>query len=102
LPYWKEGYRQHIAWWSQGYDWKADPQPELSITGKRLDAPAPPLVTDDHANGAHIDGKPSFIMSGVNFPTTGCWEITARWKGEEVRFVVWIGPLPADTPKKQN
>jgi hypothetical protein len=35
------GYRQKIAWWSEGYDWKADPHPALAITGKRLDGAAP-------------------------------------------------------------
>ena len=91
LPPWDRGYRQKIVWWSEGYDWKADPQPALSITGRRLDAPASPLIVDDHANGSYRDDMQSFIMSGVNLPTTGCWEITGRLKGQELKFVVWVG-----------
>jgi len=91
LPKWDVGYRQKIFWWSQGYDWRGDPQPQLSITGKRLDGPAPPLVTDDQANGSYRGDMQSFVVSGVSFPTTGCWEITGRLHGDELRFVVWVG-----------
>ena len=31
-----------------------------------------------------------FIMSGVNFPTAGCWEIKGRFRGAEVKFVVKV------------
>jgi hypothetical protein len=30
-------------------------------------------------------------MTGINFPTTGCWEITGRYESDEVTFVVWVG-----------
>jgi hypothetical protein len=90
LPKLDAGYRQKIVWWTQGYDWRGDPQPALSITGKRLDAAAPPLVTDEHANGSYRRDMQSFIMSGVIFPTTGCWEITGRLKEAELSFVVWV------------
>ena len=87
LPVWPEGYRQKIVWWSEGYDAKADPTPDISITGRRLDAEALPLVVTG-ANGSWTDHD--FIMSGVNFPTAGCWEITGRFRGAEVKFVVKV------------
>jgi hypothetical protein len=87
LPVWPEGYRQKIVWWSEGYDAHADPLPEITITGRRLDGDAPPMVVTG-ANGSWT--TVDFIMSGVNFPTTGCWEIAGRFKGAEVKFVVLI------------
>lgn len=89
LPLWDIGYRDKIAWGSEGYDWMADPKPALAISGNRLDASAPPLVVEG-ANGASSMDMGSFIMSGVNFPTKGCWEITGRFKGAEVKFVVSV------------
>lgn len=80
--------RWKIPWWSEGYDWKADPHPALTITGKRLDGPAPALIVDDDVNGSYRDDMGSFIMSAVNFPTKGCWEITGRLNGTELNFVV--------------
>jgi hypothetical protein len=87
LPVWPEGYRQKIVWWSEGYDAKADPLPAIEISGRRLDGDAPPMVVTG-ANGSWT--TVDFIMSGVNFPTTGCWEITGRFKGAKVKFVVLI------------
>jgi hypothetical protein len=87
LSLWPEGYRQKIVWWSEGYDAKADPLPAIAISGRRLDGNAPPLVVAG-ANGSWTTAD--FIMSGVNFPTKGCWEITGRYKGAEVKFVVSI------------
>lgn len=87
LPVWPEGYRKKIVWWSEGYDAKADPLPAIEITGRRLDGEAPPMVVTG-ANGSRT--TVDFIMSGVNFPTTGCWEVTGKFKGAKVRFVVLI------------
>jgi hypothetical protein len=87
LPRWPEGYRQKIIWWSAGYDAKADPLPAIAISGRRLDRNAPPpVVTGATGSWTTID----FIMSGVNFPTIGCWEITGKFKGAEVKFVVSV------------
>jgi hypothetical protein len=87
LPLWPEGYRQKIVWWSKGYDAKADPTPAIAIRGRRLDGNAPPLVVTG-ANGSWT--TVDFIMSGVNFPTTGCWEITGALKGAETKFIVSV------------
>jgi hypothetical protein len=65
----------------------ADPPPAIAISGRRLDGDAPPLVVTG-ANGSWT--TVDFIMSGVNFPSTGCWEITGRFKGAEAKFVVLV------------
>jgi len=87
LPAWPEGYRAKISWFSEGYVAKADPLPAIEISGRRLDGKAPPLVATG-ANGSWT--SVDFIMSGVNFPTVGCWEITGRFHGAEVQFVVKV------------
>lgn len=77
--------------WSEGYNGKADPQPKLLITGQRLDTHDPPIVVTDHGNGAGIEGRPNyFITAGVPLPGAGCWQITARLYGAELKFVVWL------------
>jgi hypothetical protein len=67
----------------------------MTIEGRRLDAPAPPLqshVSDDHADA---DFQPSSLI----FPTPGCWEITSRVGESSLRFVIKVvkignGPDP--------
>ena len=35
-----EGLRQKIFWWRDGYDWRAENPPQLTIAGRRLDGKA--------------------------------------------------------------
>ena len=94
LPHYTAGdarFRQKLFWWSEGYDWRTENQPELTITGKRLDGEAPPLATDQHANaGWTSDKEHAFMVTGIFIPTAGCWEITGHYKGEELSYVVWV------------
>jgi hypothetical protein len=63
----------------------------LKVSGKRLDSSAPPLATDEHANtGWKDDPNHPFIVTGIDIPTLGCWQITGRFKDAELSFVVWV------------
>jgi hypothetical protein len=82
-------YRQKLFWWSEGYDWRTNP--DLTITGQRLDGPSLPLSTDPHANaGWKDDRNHPFMVDGIFIPTLGCWKITGHYKGEELSYVVWV------------
>ncbi len=70
--------------WKLGW-WRAGPG-DLSITGRRLDAAAPPLRT--HVPSGY--GASGFQSSGVYFPTPGCWEITGVAGPARLSFVILI------------
>lgn len=91
LPHNPEGYTQKIFWWNEHYFWKDDPQPDLIVTGRRLDASAAPLNVS-RATNAFADDIQSAMLVGVDFPTLGCWEITGRYTEAELSFVVWVAP----------
>ncbi len=58
----------------------------LTIAGRRLDAPGPPLrasVPDGY-------GPNGFQASGVSFPTEGCWEVTGTVGDAELTFVTFV------------
>ena len=94
LPRSQAGYTQKVAWWRLGYDWKAEPEPDLTVTGKRLDGEAPPLVASKATNAFAADIG-SAMLVGVDIPTTGCWEITGRYGEQELSFVILvISPKP--------
>jgi hypothetical protein len=57
----------------------------LAITGRRLDAPAPPLSA--HASDYGLTG---FNASGVDFPAEGCWQVTGRVGGVALSFVTLV------------
>lgn len=70
---------------------RSDDPPNLTVTGRRLDAPAPPLKTDEHANnGWTNDSHHAFMVAGIFIPTLGCWQITGDYKGNRLTFVVLV------------
>jgi hypothetical protein len=65
--------------------WRVVPG-ELTITGRRLDGPAPPAragVPDGY-------GESGFQASGVTFPTEGCWEVTGHVGTASLTFVTFV------------
>lgn len=76
--------------WKLG--WWRDVRGTLEISGRRLDADAPPL-------GARVPegyGSIGFQASGVSFPTEGCWLVTGRIADAELSFVTYVIDLQAE------
>jgi hypothetical protein len=91
LPDNPEGYSQKIFWWSDLYILKDELEPALEVMGQRLDAEAPPLKFGGATNAYAADTGDA-MLTGVDFPTLGCWEITAHYKKSGLTFVVWVAP----------
>jgi hypothetical protein len=89
LPNNPEGYTQKVFWWRDGYVWNEEPEPALTVTGERLDAPAPPLNVSKATN-AYANDIGSAMLVGVDLPTLGCWKITGKYRNAELSFVVWV------------
>jgi hypothetical protein len=74
--------------WKFGW-WRVTPG-KLAITGRRLDAQAPPpraSVPDGY-------GDSGFQATGVLFPTEGCWEITGSLPNAKLTFVTLVRRPP--------
>jgi len=91
LPHNPQGYTQKVFWWREGYVWNEEPEPSLTVTGERLDAPAPPLHASKATNASASDIG-SAMLVGVDLPTLGCWKITGEYANTELSFVVWVAP----------
>jgi hypothetical protein len=79
---------QKYPWWTVGTTG------ELTIQGRRVDAPAPPLRA---RWGSGVPETPfatvpggRFWASGIYFPTKGCWQITGRVGPTSLTFVVFM------------
>jgi hypothetical protein len=68
------------------FGWWREVAGQLRITGRRLDASAPP-VRSDIPNGY---GSKGFQATGVIFPTEGCWEVTGTVDGSSLSFVTFV------------
>jgi hypothetical protein len=85
-------YRDKLFWWRQGYDGTTAPRPELVVSGRRIDGEAPPVIVSRATNAYHEDFGGWAMLVGIEFPASGCWEMTGRYEGQAVTFVVRVGP----------
>jgi hypothetical protein len=70
-----------LPFFRQGYDWMKEKDPRLTVVARRLDGKAP-LVWNGWANNASVDGRGMagmFMVTGIDIPAPGCWEITAHY-----------------------
>ena len=68
------------------FGWWRNVRGHLTITGRRLDAAAPPLR-------AHVPngyGMTGFQSSGVYFPSAGCWQVTGKAGMATLTFVTMV------------
>lgn len=91
LPKNPDGYTQKIMWWSSLFSLKDELEPALVVFGRRLDAEAPELKFYGATNATAADIGEA-MLTGVDFPTEGCWEVTGQYKKTGLTFVVWIAP----------
>ena len=86
----EHNYRDKWWWWREGYRAVEETQPELMILANRLDAPAPPVVIRA-CDQCDITASLDLILTGMEFPTSGCWDVFASYRGEELRFIFKVG-----------
>ena len=72
----------------------------LKITGRRLDpdvayvaAQYLPDSGPKFFQGPSVATRGNLILSGLDFPSPGCWEITARLDDTELRFVTYVAQI---------
>jgi hypothetical protein len=68
------------------FGWQRGVRGQLTIEGRRLDAPAP-LLRSEVPNGY---GALGFQATYVIFPTPGCWEVAGRVSDASVTFVTVV------------
>lgn len=85
-------YGEKVFWWREGYNASEEPQPELAMVARRLDGSTDSAYSGPPAtNASHIDFNTAMLL-GFQVGTPGCWEITGRYEGHELSFVVWVSP----------
>ncbi len=81
-------YRNKLFWWSSGF--KPGNESNLKVKGTRIDGDSPP-ANISNVSSAHSPSLGGWTMLvAVEFPSAGCWEIAARYLGQELKFVVEI------------
>jgi hypothetical protein len=84
-------YGSKIEWFrlDPAFSWKDGP---FTVTGERLDGPAPRFTETEPLWDA------AMIIGGITIPVFGCWQITGHYKDQELKFTVWATALPEQKP----
>lgn len=80
---------------SMKFPWCRSVRGKLTITGRRLDAPAPPL----RASIPEGYGEIGFQATALIFPTAGCWEVTGKVGEASLTFVTRVVNLRESASK---
>ena len=84
--------------WRRGYDATTELTPDLVITGVKLDDDelAQSIHIDNATNASNGRDKASHrMLMGMEFPSAGCWKLTATYKHVDIvherTFVLMVG-----------
>jgi hypothetical protein len=73
--------------------WLRPAQTDLVLSGQRLDGESLPMEAS-----IPCCYNTGFQVTGLYFPTGGCWEVTATAGESQLQFVVEIAPNAGETP----
>jgi hypothetical protein len=90
LPRRSDGHlTQKTFWWSADFDVNHELQPAITVSGQQLDGEGQ-FVTPAPGTNAQADFG-SAMLTGIDIPTPGCWEITAAYRRATLSYVAWVG-----------
>jgi VWFA-related protein len=92
LPRGERGYRQKLFVWRPGYDGRTEQWPALTVRGRRLDGGAEPAFAEEATNAYNRDFGGWAMLTAVEVPEYGCWELTASYGDSTLTFVVSVVP----------
>ncbi len=78
---------RNVSWQAGGNKviWIRPAGTKLVITGRRIDAPAPPPRAS-----ADLGYPTGFTVTGLYFESPGCWELTAKAGSKKLHFVTEV------------
>lgn len=82
--------RRKIAWFSRSFWWLSGQESQLKVQARKLDGSNISIHGGRATNGFLPNRQESFMLSSIEFPSTGCWEITAQFRGQELKFTVLV------------
>jgi hypothetical protein len=89
----KDGLFDKSLWWRAGFDPRREQTPSLTLSARRLDVPGRAIAASSGkaTNGWRDDDDiGAFMLTGIELPAAGCWEITGHYRARELSFVVWV------------
>lgn len=87
-----KGYFNKLFLWSEGFDWRKEQQPDIFVVLRRLDVQTPLVISRGGTTALFRFNNTASMLTGILFPTEGCWELNSYHDGHTLTFVVSIQP----------
>jgi hypothetical protein len=85
----QQRFREKLFWWRRGFSGETESWPDLLVSGRKLDGRGTAKVSRA-SNAFHSDFGGWAMVTVVEFPSSGCWEVSGDYRGERLRFVVQV------------
>jgi hypothetical protein len=85
---WKQpwqGLRHKLWWWRPGFNGAAEQSPALTILLRGVGSNVGFTLNTPATNGSF--GGESKMLVGIDFPASGCWQVTGTYGGHTLSFV---------------
>lgn len=80
-------YTTKLTYWAASFDARSEVEPALTVIARRLDKNLPTVVSGP-ASSVFVHGPmPPGMMTTIDLPTSGCWNITAKYRSNKLSFV---------------
>jgi hypothetical protein len=89
----RHNFRDKLFWWSLGFE--PGLESNMEVTATSLDDPAAKadISRTTNAHAPSLGGWTMLVL--VEFPSPGCWQITGRYSGQTLSFVVDVRADPS-------
>ncbi|MEO1035183.1 MAG: hypothetical protein AAFX44_06435 [Pseudomonadota bacterium] len=75
-----------LFWWNAGFEPGMETEMTTGIT--RIDDGENDAVISSATNAYAVSLGGWTMLTGIDFPSEGCWRVTGRYRGQELNFVV--------------
>jgi len=97
-PNWHVHSGGKLPFFREGFDWRTEGRPRLTVAARRIDGDRP-LVWSDLPGSGFMEGEGlegMFMVTGIDIPSSGCWEIAAHHIADPpgsiqtLTYTVWV------------
>lgn len=82
------GVRNKLFLYRRNPEWREEFPYQLVVTAQRIDADEPMLTVPRVTNA--IMGSEVAMLTMLELPRRGCWQVTANYKSDSLSFIVWV------------
>lgn len=84
----KHNYGNKLWFWSEDWVREEESQPNLRVSAREVNNPSLSSESGRATHGFHDYWEA--MLTGLEFPSAGCWEVTATYRDATVSFIVRV------------